>query len=156
MVAALLDEYLATEVRPVSAELVPIRNDSELHWAWVIRVGGRTSAVLTAESSRPATPSEQGPAAEAMIRTRRFIAEHFERSKMERPKGSNEPAISPEQLTGEYQERIYGVQIVAFELADPQQMLWKVTAKPVGKRTLGGEIWIRFTPDTVISADFGL
>ncbi|HUT58215.1 MAG TPA: hypothetical protein VNA25_10245 [Phycisphaerae bacterium] len=155
-VAAVLDEYLATEVRAVSAELVPIRNDGGLHWAWVVRIGGRTSAVLTAEPSGPAIRPTGGPAAKAMIRARRFIAEHFERSMPDRARGKDQPPIPPERLTGEWQERTHGVQIVAFELADPRQMRWKITAKPVGKRTLGGEIWMRFTPEALVSAEFGL
>lgn len=66
-----------------------------------------------------------------------------------------EPPIPPERLTGEYQERVHGLQIVAFELADPQRMLWKVTSVPVVKGTLGGEIWMRFTPELDVSAEFG-
>jgi len=152
-VAAVLDEYLGNEVLPASAELVPIRNDAENHWAWVIRVGGRTRDVLTAAPSGPATRPIGGPASEALGRARRFIAEYFERRGMER--GKEEQPIPSERLTGEYQERVHGVQIVAFDLDDPQQMLWKVTAKPVGKKTLGGEIWMRFTPKSHIGAEYG-
>jgi len=155
-VAAVLDEYLATRICPVSAELVEIRNDAGLHWAWVVRVNGRTSAIFTAAPSGPATRPFGGPVSEALARARRFIAELYEQQRQIEIGPKEGPPIPPERLTGEYQERVHGLQIVAFELADPQRMLWKVTSKPVGKRTLGGEIWMRFTPELEVSAEFGL
>ena len=154
-VAVLLDGYLAPSPRPVAAKLVPIRNDHGLHWAWVVSVDNRVVEVVTGPLSEPAARSAPGAASAAIARAREFIADHREHRSDREPRKTDEPPIPPERLTARHQERSYGLQIVAIELSEPAQMRWRVTALPVRKHTLGGEIWMRFTPKSLVSAEFG-
>jgi hypothetical protein len=152
-VAAILDGYLVDSAKPVSARLVPIRNDGGLHYAWVVSVNERVETVLT--SPMPVTTSRpvDGPASIALRRARMFIAEHFDHRNSEARK--DEQPIPAEHITSQYQERVYGVQITSLELEDPRRMLWKVTAVPTRKNVDGGQIWMRFSPNSGVSPEFG-
>lgn len=152
-IASILDGYLVDSAKPVSARLVPIRNDGDLRYAWVVSVNERVETVVTSSMPPKASRPSDGPASIALRRARRFIAEHFDYRDREIPKG--ELAIPSDHLSGQYQERVYGVQITSLELEDPSRMLWKVTALPSRKNVLGGQIWMRFSPNSGVSPEFG-
>lgn len=153
VVAAILDGYLARSARAVTAKLVPIRDKHRLYFVWVIGVDNRIVEAVSGPLPEIATRPADGPASIAVIRSRKFIAEHFDRRG--RLVLKDEPPVPSEHLSAEYQQRVYGVQIVAVELLDPDRMRWKVTAAPARKGTMGGEIWMRFTPESRVSAEFG-
>ena len=63
--------------------------------------------------------------------------------------------MPPEHLTADYQSRVYGKQIVKIALVQADDMLWKVTVSPARPNVQGGQIWLRFSPDSQVSAEFG-
>lgn len=153
-VAAVLDGYLA-EKRTVSAELVPIDNTHGERYAWVIRVEGKTVAVLTDAPQGVAAHPVAGPATEALMKARHAIAMHSSQRGTDSVEDVEKRGLGAEQLTADYQERVYGLQIVHIALVDAHQMRWEITAKPAQKHTLGGEIWLTIVPGAKVRLEFG-
>lgn len=153
-IASLLDPLTQGEAGRLVLALVPHRYPTTMpsgkrnmwvcmrngHPLWVIDSPPRT---LKIESS--------GLTAAALKRARAFIAKREESRGKERLADSK---LKREALLPSYQSEKYDMQITAIELIDREKESWEITAKPITD-SMGGEIWMRFSRDTDVSAEYG-
>lgn len=158
-IAHLLDDIIEDHRDNVVLTLVrhpkPATQTSDRRTAWVFMVEGKPYWVINKELPNSLSKAP-GIASRAIHRARTFVAERME-SRRESNGTTVPQCLHPrkEALLADYQAKEYGLQISMIELVDRETESWRVTFKPVNEFNRGGEIWMRFSTEAEVTAEFG-
>ena len=158
-IAPLLDQVIKKHDTNVSLILVihpqPHTQSAASRASWVCLVDGKPKWAIS-KMDDISVESGSGITAGALVRAREYVAQHMEARKelrgKEKPNGWKP---KKEALSHSYQSKEYDLQITKIELIDRKTQRWRITAKPIRVNTMGGEIWMRFSKEYKVSAEFG-
>ena len=154
-IASLVDPLTEGEADSLVLALVPHRYPSTMpvtkRAMWVCMRNGQPLWII---DSPPRTQKNEsaGITAAALKRARAFLSERAEL------KGKEKLADwkpKKETLLPSFQSKTYGLQITEMKLIDKESESWEITAKPINDNARGGEIWMRFSKEHEVSAEYG-